>query len=78
MDIRIASEHDLGSVFALRFEVFVLEQKVSPDIERDSEDAHALHIIAKENCTAVGCARLIISENDAHIGRLAVKKEQRS
>ncbi len=74
MKIHIASEEEKQKVFALRFEVFVGEQKVPPEIELDAEDAHALHIMAEEEGIAVGCARVILQNGDAHIGRLAVKK----
>ncbi len=75
MDIRIAqTENDIKAVYSLRFEVFVEEQNVPPEIELDGEDAHALHIMAEENGETVGCARLIIDGGEGHIGRLAVKK----
>ncbi len=74
MVIRIAADKERDSVFALRALVFICEQKVPPEIETDEEDERAIHIIAEENGEIVGCARVIITENDAHIGRLAVKK----
>lgn len=77
MEIRIANELDKKSVFELRFEVFVNEQNVPPEIEVDEHDADALHIIAKHDGVTVGCARVILSDHDAHIGRLAVKKSYR-
>ncbi len=77
MEIKIATEQDREAVFALRVEVFVREQNVPPEIELDQEDAHALHFIAKEDGIAVGCARVIRDGDDAHIGRLAVKKSHR-
>ncbi len=77
MEIRIANEKDLSAVFALRIEVFVREQRVPLDVEIDSEDADAVHFIADENGTAVGCARVIISGGEAHIGRLVVKSSHR-
>ncbi len=77
MQVKIANEQEKQLVFALRLEVFVKEQNVPSQIELDEEDAHALHIIAIDNGITVGCARIILSENDAHIGRLAVKKEYR-
>ncbi len=78
LNIRIATHNDIEDVFALRFEVFVGEQKVPREIELDDEDAHAIHIIAEEQGVAVGCARVILSGTEAHIGRLAVKKAYRS
>lgn len=77
MQIYIAAEKDLPAVFALRVEVFVDEQHVPPDIELDAHDADAVHIIAQENGLTVGCARILIDQNGAHIGRLAVKKAYR-
>ncbi len=77
INIHIATQEEKEAVFALRVEVFVREQKVPPEIELDSEDAHALHIIAQKDGIAVGCARVILSEEDAHIGRLAVKEADR-
>ncbi len=77
MNIHIANEEEKKLVFALRFEVFVDEQKVSPEIELDSEDAHALHIIAEEDGIAIGCARIILDGKSAHIGRIAVKRSRR-
>ncbi len=77
MEIRIATKPDMEAVFALRVEVFVDEQGVPPTLELDEEDAHALHVIATENGATVGCARVILSEGEAHIGRLAVKRAHR-
>ncbi len=77
MYIHIAGEDEKSKVFALRFEVFVDEQNVPPEIELDEEDDHAIHIIAEENGFAVGCARVILTDRAAHIGRLAVKKSYR-
>ncbi len=78
LNIHIATCNDREAVFALRFEVFVDEQNVPREIELDDEDAHAIHIIAEEQGVAVGCARVILSNTEAHIGRLAVKKAYRS
>ncbi len=78
LNIRIAEKNDKEAVFALRFEVFVDEQNVPREIELDCEDADAVHIIAEKNGIAVGCARVILSDAEAHIGRLAVKKAYRS
>lgn len=80
MEIRIAKESDIEKVYALRHEVFVNEQNVPPELELDEEDKHAIHIIAiiaVENGTAVGCARVLFGEDGGHIGRLAVKKSER-
>ncbi len=77
MNIYIANKDELDLIFALRHEVFVKEQNVPEEIELDEHDTSALHIIAKEHGEVIGCARIIITENNAHIGRLAVKKDRR-
>ncbi len=77
MDIRIAEPRELAAVFELRWKVFVVEQKVPPDLERDEEDAWAVHILAEESGAVIGCARLLLSEGEAHIGRFAVQKSCR-
>ncbi len=74
MTIRPATPADLPAVFALRFEVFVDEQHVSPEEERDAHDAEARHYIAEEDGVAIGCARVLTEGDSAHIGRLAVKR----
>ncbi len=80
MTVRIANPTDIPAVYALRFEVFVDEQEVPPEIEIDAEDATALHIIAEDPETpgvAIGCARVLFHGDTIHIGRLAVKKSRR-
>ena len=58
----------------IRFEVFVREQRVPPEIELDDMDARCLHALAFHHETAVGTARLL---PDGHIGRMAVLKAWR-
>ncbi len=77
MNIHIANEQEKRAVYALRFDVFVNEQKVPPEIELDEEDEKALHIIAEDSGVTVGCARLILHEGEGHVGRLAVKRSYR-
>ena len=60
---------------AIRFEVFVDEQKVPAEIELDAMDALSLHGVAYDaSGAAVGTARLL---PDGHIGRMAVRKTVR-
>ncbi len=75
--VGVATAEELPRVFALRTEVFVGEQGVAPEIERDEEDPRALHIIAQDGDITVGCARVLLSEEGAHFGRLAVKRTHR-
>ncbi len=77
LDIHICSTEETALVFALRTEVFVEEQCVPVEEELDAEDSIAVHIIAKDGGCVVGCGRIIFNGNDAHIGRLAVKRDYR-
>lgn len=57
---------------AIRFEVFVDEQQVAPEVELDEMDGVCLHAIAVDAAGAiVGTGRLL---PDGHIGRMAVRK----
>ena len=77
MDIRTALLSDMEEVFALRHEVFVCEQNVSPELELDGEDGRATHVIATQNGVTVGCARILFENGEGHVGRFAVRKDQR-
>jgi predicted GNAT family N-acyltransferase len=58
----------------IRYAVFVEEQGVPVEMELDQHDAASLHALAYDGATAVGTARLL---PDAHIGRMAVRREYR-
>ncbi len=77
MTVRQATVADLDAILALRFEVFVDEQKVPPEEERDAHDDTARHFVAEEDGFVVGCARVMEEEDSAHIGRLAVRRSRR-
>ncbi len=60
---------------AIRFEVFVEEQRVPIDEELDAMDAECLHALAfSHQGVAVATGRLL---PDGHIGRMAVKLSER-
>ncbi|NMM27812.1 MAG: GNAT family N-acetyltransferase [Glaciimonas sp.] len=64
---------------AIRYAVFVLEQKVPLEMEWDEMDAQCLHAVAFMSDSddveqAVGTGRLL---PDGHIGRMAVLKQAR-
>jgi predicted GNAT family N-acyltransferase len=61
---------------AIRFVVFVEEQKVPADLELDAWDAQCLHALARDpSGRAVATGRLL---PDGHIGRMAVLRDARS
>jgi len=64
-------------VKGIRYRVFVQEQGVPQELEWDSFDRIAYHLILHLNNTPVGTARLFTKENRSYIGRVAVLKEYR-
>lgn len=84
----ITAREELEEAMAVRFAVFVHEQGVNPDVERDAqdEDPRTVHVLARDDAgAAVGTGRLLAPHTDAfhadhgamdpanpHIGRLAV------
>jgi ElaA protein len=70
---------DLEACFRIRDEVFVVEQKVSVDLERDEHDGRALHFVARADGQSVGTARVVLRDNgtSAKIGRVAVRRSNR-
>ncbi|MBC8103773.1 MAG: GNAT family N-acetyltransferase [Cytophagales bacterium] len=75
-----ASPTDRAACMAIRFEVFVDEQRVPPELEPDEYDDSALHLLAYDPDTevAVGTARLVDKGNGlAKIGRVAVRRAWR-
>eukprot|EP01133_Synstelium_polycarpum_P022141 gene22141-26572_t len=74
--IRLGDWATLGPhATAIRFEVFVDEQKVPAEIELDDMDAVCLHAVAYDDAgNPVGTGRLL---PDGHIGRMAVRQPGR-
>lgn len=61
--------------YAVRHEVFVIEQSVPSDIELDDYDPVSVHVVAyDQDGQPVGTGRLL---PDGHIGRIAVRKSVR-
>ncbi|CAM5401448.1 GNAT family N-acetyltransferase [Streptomyces avidinii] len=89
VEVRVAvSEEDLKSCFAVRSEVFVVEQSVPESIEYDAYDADAVHVLAVgADGVPLGTGRLLHGDaalaktGGAHgvgsLGRLAVRKAAR-
>ncbi|MGC0332568.1 putative GNAT family N-acyltransferase [Streptomyces sp. SAI-170] len=87
--VRVAEDPaDREACFAVRKQVFVVEQGVPQEIEYDSYDAGAVHVLAvRDDGTPLGTGRLLHGEaaaaktgGDASVGslgRLAVTQEAR-
>lgn len=62
----------------LRYQVFVVEQKVPEDMEWDEFDEIAWHAIVTVDNQTVGTGRLILDGHIAKIGRMAVQSSRRN
>lgn len=58
--------------FALRREVFVIEQGVPDALEHDAEDMTATHVAAIADGAVAGTLRILWKDEHAKIGRVAV------
>lgn len=74
MIVRLATPEDMPAVYALRHDVFVIDQHVPEELERDDKDAVSDHAAAILDGTVVGTGRLL---PDGTIGRMAVAAEVR-
>ena len=60
----------------IRYDVFVVEQRVPEVLEWDAADAGSIHALASDAAgRPIGCARLLV---DGHIGRVAVVRDWRA
>lgn len=64
----------MATLKAIRFEVFVEEQKVPVEEEIDANDPLSIHAIVWIDGEAAACGRLL---PDGHIGRMAVRQPYR-
>ncbi|MEV7614428.1 GNAT family N-acetyltransferase [Streptomyces sp. NPDC089799] len=86
-EVRVAvGEADLAACFAVRTEVFVVEQSVPEEIEYDAYDADAVHVLASGPDGPLGTGRLLHGQaalgktgtpGVGSLGRLAVLKSAR-
>ncbi|TFV61313.1 GNAT family N-acetyltransferase [Geodermatophilus sp. DF01-2] len=73
MRARRATAADWPEVAALRTRVFVEEQGVPADVERDEHDATAVHALVRdERGRVVATGRLLVRDGRAVVGRMAV------
>jgi predicted GNAT family N-acyltransferase len=74
----VATSADRAEVAALRTRVFVDEQGVPPEIERDDADATAVHVLSRDEAgRVVATGRLLPRGSTASIGRMATDPSAR-
>ena len=67
-------ESNTKDICAIRYKVFVGEQKVPEELEIDGFDDQAKHVLAFVDGVPIGTGRIL---SDGHIGRVAVLKDYR-
>lgn len=67
----------MRQAYALRHEVFVVEQGVAEELEIDDDDRHATHLVAVGESGVVGTLRMLRHDRTAKIGRMAVAASSR-
>ncbi len=77
MTVTITRTDDLAVCLAIRTKVFVEEQSVPVELERDEHDETALHLLATDEDHPIGTARIVLQGDTGKIGRVAVLAEQR-
>ena len=82
VSVEVGAWSELGAeAQAIRTAVFVDEQRVPVEVERDAADAHAVHAVARNRLgLAVGTGRLLAADGPDHparIGRMAVSRNLR-
>lgn len=77
--VRVKDGQGFEQAWAVRLEVFVEEQSVPVELERDDLDEVATHWLAlDDDGNVVGTVRMVEEHGDtAHLGRLAVRKPAR-
>jgi predicted GNAT family N-acyltransferase len=76
---RVRDRTELEAALAVREEVFVVEQGVTPEGDRDGRDGEAIQLVAEDGSGAViGTCRVLLEEDGtARFGRLAVISSHR-
>jgi predicted GNAT family N-acyltransferase len=72
-----ASSDLMPAAYAVRHQVFVVEQAVPPALERDEFDDVAIHLVALRGDDVIGTLRIVVSGRNAKIGRMAVLAAER-
>jgi predicted GNAT family N-acyltransferase len=73
LDIRVVrTGKELAHVFRIREQVFVREQNVASERERDEFDRSSQHVLVRYRNGPVGCARIRFIDRSAKLERVAV------
>jgi predicted GNAT family N-acyltransferase len=77
-EVRVAANSsEIDEALELRRRVFVGQQGVTLDADRDGLDPAALHVVAVDGGRIVGTCRLVFDGDLARLGRMAVEDDYR-
>lgn len=77
-EVRVASSSsEVDEALELRRRVFVGQQGVTLEADRDGLDATAVHVVAVAEGRVVGTCRLVFDDGLARLGRMAVEDAMR-
>jgi len=77
-EVKVAtSSSEVDEALELRRRVYVDEQGVTLEADRDGLDPGALHVVAIDAGRVVGTCRLVFEDDLARLGRMAVDNELR-
>jgi ElaA protein len=68
----------MSAVYALRHDVFVVEQGIPEELEIDEDDKVAVHLVALSDGDVIGTLRILRQGRTAKIGRMAVSAPSRA
>jgi predicted GNAT family N-acyltransferase len=74
---RVRTAGELLDAYAVRRNVFIVEQQVPESIERDELDKTAEHVVAYVDGVAAGAGRLVLEGTVGRVGRMAVRAPAR-
>lgn len=78
IEVRVAAKEELEWAFAIRRDVFVVEQGIAEELEFDQRDAECTHFLAFDRGAAVATARLRERTTRVHkVERVAVRATAR-
>ena len=77
MTIEASITDDVATCHAIRAEVFVVEQGISLEEDIDGLDEEATHFLLHVDGSAVGTARVLVSDGVGKVGRVAILKSHR-
>lgn len=73
----VKNEEDLDLCYKLRELIFIQEQNVPIEMEKDKDDGLATHFLLFDVKKPIGVGRVVAKSNIAVVGRLGVLKEYR-